>query len=159
MPSQTAPPPRMVNLCQATQTTILAPNPMLQGAILMQQMQGTVWITLEKQPHLEKDKCSQFLCIVANNQVHQMMIRLKLKLYSFAQVTCGTLGWVGSSSVSSSHLGPGHLCLAQFPWAWLSSLPSWVSQLHDLFTHMLATIAIIPALQPLLPPHHPPTLQ
>ncbi|XP_060918140.1 cdkn1a interacting zinc finger protein 1a [Labrus mixtus] len=40
MPPQTAPPPRMVNLCQATQTTILAPNPMLQGALLMQQMQG-----------------------------------------------------------------------------------------------------------------------
>lgn len=38
--AQTAPPPRMVNLCQATQTTIIAPNPMLQGAILMQQMQG-----------------------------------------------------------------------------------------------------------------------
>uniref|UniRef100_A0A8C2FMH5 Cdkn1a interacting zinc finger protein 1a n=1 Tax=Cyprinus carpio TaxID=7962 RepID=A0A8C2FMH5_CYPCA len=30
---------RMVNLCSATQT-ILAPNPMLQGALLMQQMQG-----------------------------------------------------------------------------------------------------------------------
>uniref|UniRef100_A0A8C9YPL6 Cdkn1a interacting zinc finger protein 1a n=1 Tax=Sander lucioperca TaxID=283035 RepID=A0A8C9YPL6_SANLU len=39
---QTAPPPRMVNLCQATQTTILAPNPMLQGALLMQQMQGNM---------------------------------------------------------------------------------------------------------------------
>ncbi|CAN9504486.1 unnamed protein product [Ophioblennius macclurei] len=39
---QTAPPPRMVNLCQATQTTIIAPNPMLQGAILMQQMQGNM---------------------------------------------------------------------------------------------------------------------
>lgn len=35
-----APPPsRMVNLCSATQT-IIAPNPMLQGALLMQQMQG-----------------------------------------------------------------------------------------------------------------------
>lgn len=44
VPPQTAPPPRMVNLCQATQTTIIAPNPMLQGALLMQQMQGTVWI-------------------------------------------------------------------------------------------------------------------
>lgn len=32
----------MVNLCQATQTTILAPNPMLQGALLMQQMQGNM---------------------------------------------------------------------------------------------------------------------
>ncbi|XP_011603122.2 cdkn1a interacting zinc finger protein 1a [Takifugu rubripes] len=41
-PPQTAPPPRMVNLCQATQTTILAPNPMLQGALLMQQMQGNM---------------------------------------------------------------------------------------------------------------------
>lgn len=41
VPPQTAPPPRMVNLCQATQTTIIAPNPMLQGALLMQQMQGT----------------------------------------------------------------------------------------------------------------------
>ncbi|XP_046695249.1 cdkn1a interacting zinc finger protein 1a isoform X2 [Silurus meridionalis] len=35
----TAPPARMVNLCSATQT-IIAPNPMLQGALLMQQMQG-----------------------------------------------------------------------------------------------------------------------
>ncbi|XP_018518467.1 cdkn1a interacting zinc finger protein 1a isoform X2 [Lates calcarifer] len=42
VPPQTAPPPRMVNLCQATQTTIIAPNPMLQGAILMQQMQGNM---------------------------------------------------------------------------------------------------------------------
>lgn len=42
VPPQTAPPPRMVNLCQATQTTIIAPNPMLQGALLMQQMQGRV---------------------------------------------------------------------------------------------------------------------
>lgn len=40
--SQGAPPPRMVNLCQATQTTLIAPNPMLQGALLMQQMQGMV---------------------------------------------------------------------------------------------------------------------
>lgn len=39
---QTAPPPRMVNLSHASQTTIIAPNPMLQGALLMQQMQGTV---------------------------------------------------------------------------------------------------------------------
>ncbi|KAF0031517.1 hypothetical protein F2P81_016072 [Scophthalmus maximus] len=39
-PPQTANSARMVNLCQATQTTILAPNPMLQGALLMQQMQG-----------------------------------------------------------------------------------------------------------------------
>lgn len=29
-------------MCQATQTTIIAPNPMLQGAILMQQMQGNM---------------------------------------------------------------------------------------------------------------------
>ncbi|XP_044189214.1 cdkn1a interacting zinc finger protein 1a [Thunnus albacares] len=42
VPPQTAPPPRMVNLCQATQTTIIAPNPMLQGALLMQQMQGNM---------------------------------------------------------------------------------------------------------------------
>ncbi|XP_030291706.1 cdkn1a interacting zinc finger protein 1a isoform X1 [Sparus aurata] len=42
VPPQTAPPPRMVNLCQATQTTLLAPNPMLQGALLMQQMQGNM---------------------------------------------------------------------------------------------------------------------
>ncbi|KAL2100334.1 hypothetical protein ACEWY4_004728 [Coilia grayii] len=35
-----APPPRMVNLCSATQATIIAPNPMLQGALLMQQMQA-----------------------------------------------------------------------------------------------------------------------
>ncbi|KAM6901051.1 cdkn1a interacting zinc finger protein 1a [Lycodopsis pacificus] len=42
IPSQAAPPPRMVNLCQATQTTIMAPNPMLQGALLMQQMQGNM---------------------------------------------------------------------------------------------------------------------
>lgn len=45
MPPQPAPPPRMVNLCQATQTTIIAPNPMLQGAILMQQMQGSMQMT------------------------------------------------------------------------------------------------------------------
>uniref|UniRef100_A0A1A7XDF8 Cdkn1a interacting zinc finger protein 1a n=1 Tax=Iconisemion striatum TaxID=60296 RepID=A0A1A7XDF8_9TELE len=32
----------MVNLCQATQTTIIAPNPMLQGALMMQQMQGSM---------------------------------------------------------------------------------------------------------------------
>ncbi|KAM6902094.1 cdkn1a interacting zinc finger protein 1a [Xenentodon cancila] len=42
VPPQTAPPPRMVNLCQATQTTIIGPNPMLQGALLMQQMQGSM---------------------------------------------------------------------------------------------------------------------
>lgn len=41
VPTQAAPPPRMVNLCQTTQTTLIAPNPMLQSAILMQQMQGT----------------------------------------------------------------------------------------------------------------------
>lgn len=29
-------------MCQATQTTIIAPNPMLQGALLMQQMQGNM---------------------------------------------------------------------------------------------------------------------
>ncbi|KAM9306493.1 cdkn1a interacting zinc finger protein 1a [Pholidichthys leucotaenia] len=39
---QTTPSARMVNLCQTTQTTILAPNPMLQGAILMQRMQGNM---------------------------------------------------------------------------------------------------------------------
>ncbi|XP_070845132.1 cdkn1a interacting zinc finger protein 1a isoform X2 [Chaetodon trifascialis] len=42
VPPQTPTPPRMVNLCQATQTTIIAPNPMLQGALLMQQMQGNM---------------------------------------------------------------------------------------------------------------------
>ncbi|KAM7392808.1 hypothetical protein PAMA_007761 [Pampus argenteus] len=42
VPPQTAPSPRMVNLCQATQTTFIAPNPMLQGALLMQQMQGNM---------------------------------------------------------------------------------------------------------------------
>lgn len=46
VPPQTAPPPRMVNLCRATQTTLIAPNPMLQGALLMQQMQGTEMITI-----------------------------------------------------------------------------------------------------------------
>ncbi|XP_076019831.1 cdkn1a interacting zinc finger protein 1a [Genypterus blacodes] len=40
VPPQAAPPPRMVNMCQANQTTLMAPNPMLQGAILMQQMQA-----------------------------------------------------------------------------------------------------------------------
>lgn len=42
VPTQTAPPPRMVNLSHASQTTIIAPNPMLQGALLMQQMQGNM---------------------------------------------------------------------------------------------------------------------
>ncbi|XP_042364955.1 cdkn1a interacting zinc finger protein 1a [Plectropomus leopardus] len=42
VPPQTAPPPRMVRMCQSTQTTIIAPNPMLQGALLMQQMQGSM---------------------------------------------------------------------------------------------------------------------
>ncbi|XP_077398969.1 cdkn1a interacting zinc finger protein 1a isoform X2 [Vanacampus margaritifer] len=43
VPPHTAPPnPRMVNLCQATQTTIISPNPMLQGALMMQQMQGNM---------------------------------------------------------------------------------------------------------------------
>ncbi|KAF7657080.1 hypothetical protein LDENG_00031810 [Lucifuga dentata] len=42
VPPQTAPPSRMVNMCQTTQTTIIAPNPMLQGAILMQHMQGNM---------------------------------------------------------------------------------------------------------------------
>ncbi|XP_061655917.1 cdkn1a interacting zinc finger protein 1a isoform X2 [Phyllopteryx taeniolatus] len=41
-PHTAAPPPRMVNLCQATQTTIISPNPMLQGALMMQQMQGNM---------------------------------------------------------------------------------------------------------------------
>ncbi|KAJ8346800.1 hypothetical protein SKAU_G00282010 [Synaphobranchus kaupii] len=39
---QHPPPPRLVNLCSATQATIIAPNPMLQGALLMQQMQGNM---------------------------------------------------------------------------------------------------------------------
>nr|XP_055054274.1 cdkn1a interacting zinc finger protein 1a isoform X2 [Misgurnus anguillicaudatus] len=39
VPTQAPPSARMVNLCSATQT-ILAPNPMLQGALLMQQMQA-----------------------------------------------------------------------------------------------------------------------
>lgn len=39
VPAPAPPPARMVNLCSATQT-IIAPNPMLQGALLMQQMQG-----------------------------------------------------------------------------------------------------------------------
>ncbi|CAL1569272.1 unnamed protein product [Knipowitschia caucasica] len=39
---QSVPPSRMVNLCQTTQTTIIAPNPMLQGAMMMQQMQGNM---------------------------------------------------------------------------------------------------------------------
>ncbi|XP_059894579.1 cdkn1a interacting zinc finger protein 1a isoform X2 [Gadus macrocephalus] len=42
MQSQNAPSTRMVNMCQATQTTIIAPNPMLQGALLMQQLQGNM---------------------------------------------------------------------------------------------------------------------
>ncbi|KAM4532206.1 cdkn1a interacting zinc finger protein 1a [Fundulus diaphanus] len=42
VPTQTAPPPRMVNMCQTTQTTLIAPNPMLQSAILMQHMQGNM---------------------------------------------------------------------------------------------------------------------
>ncbi|KAM3874268.1 cdkn1a interacting zinc finger protein 1a [Diretmus argenteus] len=41
VPPQAAP-TRMVNMCQATQTTIIAPNPMLQGALMMQQMQGNM---------------------------------------------------------------------------------------------------------------------
>lgn len=39
VPAPAPPSARMVNLCSATQT-IIAPNPMLQGALLMQQMQG-----------------------------------------------------------------------------------------------------------------------
>ncbi|XP_051523557.1 uncharacterized protein LOC127423348 isoform X3 [Myxocyprinus asiaticus] len=39
VPAPAPPPARMVNLCSATQT-IIAPNPMLQGALLMQQMQA-----------------------------------------------------------------------------------------------------------------------
>ncbi|KAM8873303.1 cdkn1a interacting zinc finger protein 1a isoform 2-T2 [Synchiropus picturatus] len=42
VPPQAAAPPRMVRMCQATQTTIITPNPMLQGAIMMQQMQGSM---------------------------------------------------------------------------------------------------------------------
>ncbi|NP_001311442.1 cdkn1a interacting zinc finger protein 1a isoform X9 [Danio rerio] len=41
VPAPAPPPARMVNLCSATQT-IIAPNPMLQGALLMQQMQGSM---------------------------------------------------------------------------------------------------------------------
>uniref|UniRef100_A0A4W4GF86 Matrin-type domain-containing protein n=1 Tax=Electrophorus electricus TaxID=8005 RepID=A0A4W4GF86_ELEEL len=41
VPAPAPPPARMVNLCSATQT-IIAPNPMLQGALLMQQMQGNM---------------------------------------------------------------------------------------------------------------------
>ncbi|XP_041706812.1 uncharacterized protein LOC121541673 [Coregonus clupeaformis] len=40
VPAPAPPPPRMVNL--ATQATIIAPNPMLQGALMMQQMQGSM---------------------------------------------------------------------------------------------------------------------
>ncbi|XP_013984217.1 cip1-interacting zinc finger protein [Salmo salar] len=39
-PGPAPPPPRMVNL--AAQATIIAPNPMLQGALMMQQMQGSM---------------------------------------------------------------------------------------------------------------------
>lgn len=50
VPAPAPPPARMVNLCSATQT-IIAPNPMLQGALLMQQMQGKLstpqaWLSL-----------------------------------------------------------------------------------------------------------------
>ncbi|XP_066568950.1 cdkn1a interacting zinc finger protein 1a isoform X2 [Amia ocellicauda] len=41
-PPPPPPPPRMVNLCSATQATLIGPNPMLQGALLMQQMQGNL---------------------------------------------------------------------------------------------------------------------
>lgn len=41
VPAPAPPSARMVNLCSATQT-IIAPNPMLQGALLMQQMQGSM---------------------------------------------------------------------------------------------------------------------
>ncbi|XP_057675689.1 cdkn1a interacting zinc finger protein 1a [Corythoichthys intestinalis] len=41
-PHTATPPPRMVNLCQATQSTVISPNPMLQGALMMQQMQGNM---------------------------------------------------------------------------------------------------------------------
>ncbi|XP_036382006.1 cdkn1a interacting zinc finger protein 1b [Megalops cyprinoides] len=41
-PPPQAPPPRMVNLCSAPQATIIAANPMLQGALLMQHMQGNL---------------------------------------------------------------------------------------------------------------------
>ncbi|XP_051552336.1 cip1-interacting zinc finger protein-like isoform X2 [Myxocyprinus asiaticus] len=40
VPAPAPPPARMVNLCSATQS-IMAPNPMLQGALLMQQMQAS----------------------------------------------------------------------------------------------------------------------
>ncbi len=39
VPAPAPPSARMVNLCSAAQS-IMAPNPMLQGALLMQQMQG-----------------------------------------------------------------------------------------------------------------------
>ena len=38
VPGPAPPPPRVVNM--ATRASIMAPNPMLQGAIMMQQMQG-----------------------------------------------------------------------------------------------------------------------
>ncbi|KAJ7987299.1 hypothetical protein DPEC_G00337290 [Dallia pectoralis] len=41
VPGPAPPPPRMVNMA-AAQATIMAPNPMLQGALLMQQMQGSM---------------------------------------------------------------------------------------------------------------------
>ncbi|XP_016411679.1 tripartite motif-containing protein 66-like [Sinocyclocheilus rhinocerous] len=44
---------RMVNLCSATQA-IIAPNPMLQGALLMQQMQGKLML-----PNIARTVCDQ----------------------------------------------------------------------------------------------------
>ncbi|KAI1900569.1 hypothetical protein AGOR_G00051270 [Albula goreensis] len=41
-PVQAPPPPHMVSLCSTSQATIIAANPMLQGALLMQQMQGNM---------------------------------------------------------------------------------------------------------------------
>lgn len=41
-PPRQPPPPRMMNLCSASQAAFLSTNPMLQGALLMQQMQGNL---------------------------------------------------------------------------------------------------------------------
>ncbi|XP_061116657.1 zinc finger protein on ecdysone puffs-like isoform X2 [Conger conger] len=37
-----APPPRMVRLSSASQATVMAPNPMMHGAVMMQQLQGSM---------------------------------------------------------------------------------------------------------------------
>ncbi|MGH0173236.1 UNVERIFIED_CONTAM: hypothetical protein FKN15_064932 [Acipenser sinensis] len=41
-PPRQPPPPRMMNFCSASQAAFLSTNPMLQGALLMQQMQGNL---------------------------------------------------------------------------------------------------------------------